>query len=491
MNWRIRSASGAVLVGVLAGCMSRTADDVAVCTGGAAAFSPDGKTLAFQRERGDYIDVWTRDLRTGQESLVEQMERGRAGQPSWTPDGGIVYILSPATNTSYVAAKTKCDVGCNLYLFKDGKKRRLTFGRWRDSTPHAAVNGKVYYVTKGRGEGSQKNRGVPTIYALDLAEGTPSPVAVYAPPSIHSAGVSQPVVSPDGRLIAWSELDGWDDVWHICVARLENPSDHLVLTPPRMVAYEPNWAPDSRHLVLTGYQEGDPSWCVYSADLESGALKRLFCGTEPAVSPDGTQLAYSRDGQIRLAKWDASRWPADADRAANVCDEPEKVVWKQANPANGSTAKMTDDFRFGKDRTVFVRAKFRFDGDASIYQDVVRCAYAESGLGLNLYMAKGIPHFGLRDASGDHIRVAAAAAITKPCDLTLTGIRTRDAFCLSINDGPVLFHNFTRGSLSLDTPQEVRIGTTFKPESRIRSLEVGTGWPTNVPKFKTGRELLL
>ena len=460
-----------------------------VCEGAAAAFSPDGKTLAFQRERGDFIDVWTRDLASGEETLVERMERGRAGQPTWTRDGGLVYILSPATNTSYAAAKAKCDVGCNLYLSKDGKKRRLTFGRWRDSTPHAAVDGKVYYVTKGRGEGKMKNRGTPTVYALDPADPAAKPVPVYAPPSIHSAGVSQPVVSPDGRLLAWAELDGWDDVWHICVAKLSDPSDFLVLTPPRMVAYEPNWTPDSAHLVFTGYREGDGGWSVYAADIATGALKRLFRGTEPAVSPDGRRIAYTEDGRIRLKPF-AVTFDADAVPAADPSAEPEKVIWSAENPKNGARVPMTDDFRFGSERTVFVRAKFRFDGDCSKYQDIVQCAYGESPLGLDLYMAKGIPHFGLRDGAGDHIRVAAPSAVKGACEMRMTGVRTRDGFYLSVNDGPVLFHNFTRGSLPLDTPKSVLMGSTFNPASAIGLVEVGTGWPANVPRLRTGKELM-
>ena len=481
--------SSMLLAGVL-GCAAGRQDDAVVCAGGAAAFSPDGTRIAFQRERGDYVDLWTRDLASGEERLVERMERGRAGQPTWTKDGGIVYILAPATNTSYAAVKSGSREGCNLYLDRNGVKTRLTYGRWRDSTPHAAVDGKVYYVTKGKGVGRQKNRGTPSVFALDLANPSAKPTLVYAPPSIHSAGVSQPVVSPDGKLLAWAELDGWDDIWHICVARLAKPSDFCVLTPPKMAAHEPNWAPDSRHLVFTGYQEGDGGWCVYSADVASGALKRLFPGKEPAVSPDGRALAFSADGMIRLTPLTSAPWPDAAAARTDFCAEPEKTVWKAEQPANGAKFPMTDAFRFGKDRTVFVRAKFLYDGDASVYQDVVQCAYGESPLGLDLYMAKGQPHFGLRDASASHVRVASPEAVTKPCEMTLTGIRTRDAFYLSVNDEPVLCHAFTRGSLALDTPKEVFVGSTFKPGSKVRCVEVGTGWPRNVPRLMTGKELL-
>jgi dipeptidyl aminopeptidase/acylaminoacyl peptidase len=58
----------------------------------AEAWSPDGRTLAFSRTRGEkdeysWTDIWVRDVVSGAESRVTE-NVGRATSPSWSPDGG-------------------------------------------------------------------------------------------------------------------------------------------------------------------------------------------------------------------------------------------------------------------------------------------------------------------------------------------------------------------------------------------------------------------
>ena len=146
----------------------------------------------------------------------------------------------------------------------------------------------------------------------------------------------------------------------------------------------------------------------------------------------------------------------------------------------------------GADRTFFVRAEFDYDGDASLYQDVARGAYEESSLGFNLYLAKGIPHFGTRDIRNQHFRVYSGARFRKRHGV-LTGIRTRDALYLYVEgdaDGDRLYSKgMSRGAIALDHPKQMVVGGTFKPKSRVRKIEVGTGWPANVPQPFNGEEL--
>lgn len=461
-------------------------------SGGCPAFSPDGRRIAFQRERGDWYDLVVRDIATGAETLLETGGPFRAGQPAWGSDGSLAYILCPATNTSYEASVANSEDGCNIWLWKDGARRRLTWGRFRDSTPSFGPDGLIYFASTCA-DGKKR---VPVLFTVDPskngADGRPEKKVIYRAPAMHSVGVSQPTVSPDGRLLVWAELDGFDDVWHICVSPASDTSKTQRLTSFGVWAYAPRWCPDSRHLVCTAFRPGDESWGVFMVDVRTGAMARLFTGEEPSVSIDGRKLVYERDGVIRFADMKPEFLPSGDAVGKKASDEPERVLLAHGDMENKTTVALGDSLKFGSDRTFFVRAEFDYDGDASLYQDVVRGAYEESDRGFNLYLAMGIPHFGTRDTHNQHFRVYSGERFRKGHGV-LTGIRTRDALYLYVEgdaDGNMLYSKgMSRGAIALDHPKQMVVGGTFKTKSRVRKIEVGTGWPANVPKPFNGEEL--
>ena len=73
------------------------------------------------------------------------------------------------------------------------------------------------------------------------------------------------------------------------------------ITPADMYAYEFDWAPDSRHLVLTAaHGNGDDNWWIanlYAVDAASGAMRKVLGNfgpqmADPRWSPDGRQIAF-------------------------------------------------------------------------------------------------------------------------------------------------------------------------------------------------------
>ena len=72
------------------------------------------------------------------------------------------------------------------------------------------------------------------------------------------------------------------------------------ITPADVYIYEYDWAPDSKHLVMTAAKgNGDNNWYVaelYSADLASAQLKELYKPKlqigRPVVSADGKSVAF-------------------------------------------------------------------------------------------------------------------------------------------------------------------------------------------------------
>ena len=65
----------------------------------------------------------------------------------------------------------------------------------------------------------------------------------------------------------------------------------------------------------------------------------------------------------------------------------------------------------------------------------------------------------------------------------MTGIRTKEAIYLSVDDSPAAVAPIMRGVAPLARPGKVAFAApAFKPMDRIISFELGKGWPTNVQR---------
>ena len=137
---------------------------------------------------------------------------------------------------------------------------------------------------------------------------------------------------------------------------------------------------------------------------------------------------------------------------------------------------------FGSDQTFFIRAKVDWDGDASRFQVMTFGRYAEHPLGFQLYFAlNGRPHVGTRNLTGHHVCLHTRDPLAKAGVREITGIRSKDRLWLSVDGAEPICAEFN-GLIALDHPQKMAIGSELLPKSRLLSLEVGRGWPTNVPE---------
>ena len=66
-------------------------------------------------------------------------------------------------------------------------------------------------------------------------------------------------------------------------------------SPPRFPLRRQAWPP-AEHLQGTLVFQQSPGGMIYAYDLETGALQELTNGFDPAISPDGTTVAFVRDG---------------------------------------------------------------------------------------------------------------------------------------------------------------------------------------------------
>lgn len=115
-------------------------------------------------------------------------------------------------------------------------------------------------------------------------------IALTAGPAYHF----EPAWSPDGRRIALTRDIGGN--LEIGIVDAEG-GDVAPVAPHPDVDLEPAWSADGRSLYFASARER--GWRIFRHDLTDGRTTEVVEGLQPAVSPDGAELAYVDDG-IRI-----------------------------------------------------------------------------------------------------------------------------------------------------------------------------------------------
>ena len=144
--------------------------------------------------------------------------------------------------------------------------------------------------------GSFVGRGHSPVSIMQVSQLTANPVddRVYAA-----------VISPDGKYLAFSDETGF------YLRQIDSGETHPLPLPQGLMAESLSWFPDSVHMVvsLSGTGEHSSLWLVSA--FAGAARKMNDNGELPAVSPDGSQVAFivgkPLHGQIWLVRSDGSR----------------------------------------------------------------------------------------------------------------------------------------------------------------------------------------
>lgn len=142
----------------------------------------------------------------------------------------------------------------NLYVTdSNGVERPLTSGMFYDYCPSLSPDGKTVYFTSSRG-------GICSV----AIEGGPVKVLIAG----KNGEVIDPVVSPDGKLLVWSQIESFHALHRLMVAPLADLASRRALTAKAMSAHSPRWT-DGKTLEFIGYRPGDAGWSRYRIGLDS------------------------------------------------------------------------------------------------------------------------------------------------------------------------------------------------------------------------------
>ncbi len=202
-------------------------------------WSPDGRRLAFVSDRGGLtLDLWVRDLDTGEDRRLTHIRRGGAAFPVWSPDGDLIAFhmqlgLSSTINIVDVATGEVRQVG--EVLFTPGR-------------PSFSPDGTTLALAVLRPYSTRYREGRNVILLLSL-DGRPDRHITALPHgTIDGRGLQGPVWSPDGTMMAYV---AGGTVQVVSVAR-----DGEVVGGPRQLATELadaiTWTADSRFIVFQG-----------------------------------------------------------------------------------------------------------------------------------------------------------------------------------------------------------------------------------------------
>lgn len=428
------------------------ADEVRLFEGAEARPSADGARILFQRDTPAGRRVGIRTVADGTETWIDDRP-GHGTFACWGAADEVVYTWGHEAKTAYAAQKDA--TGFNLWVWKDGARRQLTFGRERDYTPCVSPDGKTVFFSTTRGVHKGVFKNTVALWSVPMTGGTPSFLADVGG---ESCGMVSPQVSPDGRILVWAQVDRFFDAWHLQAARVDNPTASCPLTPRTFAAYSPAWHPDGAYLAFAGFKAGDPGWGVYLMDVASGALRRVADGRNPAFAADGKTLYYDRDGAVYSRTLAATDFPP----AADASKEAARVAALEAE-------------------TIHVRAKIVFQ-PAKGLSFVMRGASKVHPLTLQLFFRdpETVEFATRRVGDLTYAHLSRRAKFEPGRAYVLTGIRRGNELQISIDDDMPRVGLFVEGLMPLVEPEKIEKGVNFP--GQIQNLRVARGWPAEVPR---------
>ena len=155
------------------------------------AWSPDGRRLAYSTDRAGTLDIWVRDLHTGKDRQVTNVEDRAALSAAWSPDGTEIAFLDQ-DGALWVVDVESSDV------------QRVFPATFEPGRPTWSPDGSVIAMAAVMPYSKRYREGQSKILLIDRRSGRARYVDAVENSSLQTRGDDGPVWSPDGRRMAFA-----------------------------------------------------------------------------------------------------------------------------------------------------------------------------------------------------------------------------------------------------------------------------------------------
>ncbi len=246
------------------------------------SWHPSGEKLAYVRSEGfTPHKIFERDLKTGQETVLNPGREGQQATPSYHPDGRELAFGLMAYNRTGLFS-WDVDRDCCL--------THIQGGRWEDLSPTYSPDGSRVAFNSNR-----LGTNIPQVYVVSARGGQADLVSPYVPgtPGYYTS----PDWSPIGNHVAFHGRVQRTGSYQILVAEVGARSSSVLKLTYEGNNEDPSWAPDGRHLVFSG--ERSYGYGLFVVDASTGLIRPLVSNIRPNAPEWSPSLARSVEETLR------------------------------------------------------------------------------------------------------------------------------------------------------------------------------------------------
>jgi dipeptidyl aminopeptidase/acylaminoacyl peptidase len=271
--------------------------------GSAPQWSPDGKRIAYLANgQPTGTQIFVKWLDTGEETQLTRVERS-PNNIEWSPDGKrIAFNMNVPSKPAFTIKMPQRPAGAkwvdpprvidrldyradgqgyrpegfsHIFIIPDtgGTPRQLTEGDYNHGSPEWAPDSQTIVFSGVRKPDAEYLRGGSDIYALSVADGQIRQLTDRNGPDVN------PVVSPDGRLIAYTGFDQNNDTYTVSklyVMDFDGKNKRALAANFDRAPSELRWAADASGVYFTTEDRGTNN--LYFASIKGGAPRQVTEG---------------------------------------------------------------------------------------------------------------------------------------------------------------------------------------------------------------------